>query len=456
MKKILSLCLVAIMIISMLASCNDTSKADDDTVSSDEVTTESSTEPAIDEATEAPSDIKEYDLSKFVIVYGELRNMQIATDIRAKIKSEFNVNLAMKKATGSNEAEFELIVGESPRAVSSTCFDVDNIKYLTASGIVCDNGKVQLLGIERLTIDSSLDYFISNNVNKDTLLVTIPDKGEYVNEITHESISIPERADASYVRLVTNNILSQNITASWDRAFGLIGACVYMDADIYTFQEVDSPWHSTYGLTDRMAWLGYAIVTDNKKAPCPIYYKTERFELVEGGYSKYDVEVLEGTEDKYYSWACLEEKSTGKRLIVIGTHLISSGKGMSEVARANRELHRQACAKQLVEIVANLQAKYNCTAATISGDFNALNTSVAYDTMSKSLYSARDNCENKVNMICDTYTGLNMVPNQTNRFIDHVFYSKSGITAKHFETVVSPYTYVYSDHVPVLLDFELN
>ena len=455
MKKILCLCLVAIMLISTLVSCNDTTKIDD-TVSTDGVTTEGTTAPVTDEAIETQDAIKEYDLSKFVIVYGDLSNMQIATDLRAKIKSEFNVTLTMRRATDSNEAELELVVGASPREVSSLCFDAHNIEYLTASGIVCDNGKVQLLGIDRMTIDASVEYFIANNVNKDTLVVTMPDKGACINEITHESISIPERADASYVRLVTNNILSQNITASWDRAFGLIGACVYMDADIYTFQEVDKPWHSTYGLTDRMEWLGYSLVTDNTNSPNPIFYKTEKFDLVAGGYDKYDIEILEGTEDRYYSWACLKEKATGKQFIVIGTHLIASGNGMSTEAKENRELHRQESAKQLTEIVAKLQTKYNCTAAVVAGDFNSYTSSVAYSTLSKAMDSARDKCESKVNMDYNTPTLLGKEPEKTERFIDHVFYSKSGITAKHFETVVSPYTYVYSDHVPALLDFELN
>ena len=331
MKKFVSLCLVAIMLISVLVSCNDTSDADD-TVSTDvavENTTEkNTTEPVTEAVTESDVPVAGYDLSKFVIVYGELCNMQIATDLREKIKSEFNVNLSMKRATSTNEAEFELIIGESPREVSSRCFDITDTKYLTASGIVCDNGKVQLLGIDRATIDASINCFVSNHLNKDTLLVSLPENGEDIEVITHESISIPEKADASHIRLVTNNILSQNLNASWDRISGLIGAYVYLDADICAFQEVDKPWHSTYGLTDRMQWLGYSLVTDNTNSPNPIFYKTEKFDLVAGGYDKYDIELVEGTEDRYYSWACLKEKATGKQFIVIGTHLLSSGSGM--------------------------------------------------------------------------------------------------------------------------------
>ena len=283
----------------------------------------------------------------------------------------------------------------------------------------------------------------------------MPEKGECLEVITHESIDIPVKADESYVRFVTNNILDQAYTPSWDRLLGLVGAYVYLDADIYTLQEVGKKWHSDYKLTERMEWLGYALVTDNENVACPIYYKTERFELVEGGCGAYDTSNLAETATKNYAWACLKEKETGKKLIVISTHLIANGVSTAE-QKENRELHRQACAKQLTEIVADLQTKYNCTAAIVAGDFNAQCTSGTYSIMAKAMNSARDKCENKVNMIYNTENSLGKVPKQTSVFIDHVFYSNSGITAKHFETVVSPYTYAYADHVPALLDFELN
>jgi len=40
--------------------------------------------------------------------------------------------------------------------------------------------------------------------------------------------------------------------------------------------------------------------------------------------------------------------------------------------------------------------------------------------------------------------------------IDHVFFSKTGVNAVHYETIISEYTYCYSDHVPVSFDFTLT
>lgn len=454
MKRIISLCLVAIMLVSMLASCNNDGNMDDTAVT-DDVTTELTTDAATEEVTEAPA-IEEYDLSKFVVVYDELYSLKIATDLRDEIKEEFGVNLSIKKASKSNESEFEIIVGNAPREVSSLCFDMNDTKYLTAKGIVCDNGKIQVLGIDPATVKASTKILIENYIKKDTLVVSVPQKGEMIEAITNESIDIPVKADESYVRFVTNNILDQAYTPSWDRLLGLVGAYVYLNADIYTLQEVGEKWHSTYKLTERMEWLGYALVTDNEKVACPIYYKTERFGLVEGGYGTFDTSKLAETTKKNYAWACLEEKSTGKKLIVVSTHLIANGANATAETKANRNEHRDECARQLLALVSELQNKYGNAPALVAGDFNSRATTNTYSIMSGGMSSARDNCEKKVNMNYNTENSLGKLPKQTGECIDHVFYSKSGITAKHFETVVSPYTYVYADHVPALLDFVLN
>ena len=76
-------------------------------------------------------------------------------------------------------------------------------------------------------MQSSVDYFFENIVKEGTSIVTMPEVGEDIVEISAESISIPVKKDSSYIRLVTNNILGQGITPSWDRLTGLVGAYIY-------------------------------------------------------------------------------------------------------------------------------------------------------------------------------------------------------------------------------------
>ena len=389
------------MLISVFVSCDDVNKVDD-TVSTDVSTEDITTAPIAEEKPVDEVGMKEYDLTKLTIVYADSYDMTFAVELRTRFKNELGIDVAMKKATETKEYELELITGNAPREVSKACFDLDSGKYLRASGIVYDTGKIQLLGIDRMTFQTSADYFFDNVINKDTKTISVPEKGEDIVEITHESISIPKKSDDSQVRLVTNNILCQNLNASWDRVMGLISAYVYIDADICAFQEVSTPWHSTYKLTERMEWLGFSLVTDNKKVTSPIFYKTERFELVEGGHGVFDTSNLSDTTEKYYAWACLEEKDTGKKLIVISTHLIANGTGATDQTKIIKEKHREECAKQLLDIVSGLQEKYGDIPALVTGDFNALNTSEVYKIMTNKMSSARDNCEKKVNMDFNT------------------------------------------------------
>lgn len=66
--------------------------------------------------------------------------------------------------------------------------------------------------------------------------------------------------------------------------------------------------------------------------------------------------------------------------------------------------------------------------------------------------------EETVNMLFNSSTNLGQRPkkSKTPSVIDHIFYSKTGLTAKYYNVVVARYTYTYADHVPVLADFVLD
>ena len=205
-----------------------------------------------------------------------------------------------------------------------------------------------------------------------------------------------------------------------------------------------------------MNWLGFSLVPGHSDVGCPIYYKTERFELIEGGWGEYDTASLAETTKKYYSWACLMEKETGKKLVVTSTHFIANGAGATAERKENRNIHRNECAKQLLVIVEELQKKFGADAVVSAGDFNANVDSDAYKTMCSGMTSAREKCEKRVNMNFNTENVLGKIPSKSRGYIDHVFYTNTGVTAKHYETIISPYSYAYADHVPVVFDFYLN
>lgn len=451
MKRFLCLLLALLTVLTALVSCSGT-EVGNETVTTDDIVTEA---PTTEAETEAPVVFKEYDLAKFKIVYEGIHNLSVAQSLQARFKKELGIDLAVTQATPNNVSEFEFVIGETSREVSKSCFDLKNGKYRTVMGIYAEDGKVQILGIDKQTRNLSVDYFFKN-IAKGSSTISMPEKGAVTAKLSEKMVQIPAKENSSYIRFVSNNILKQSLNSSWDRLYGLFGAYVYMDADIFSLQEVDTAWHTEYGLTEKMANMGYSIVTNNEQVGCPLYYKTDRFTLIEGGIQKYDLTNSPEKESRSYSWACLEEKATGKRLIVMGTHFIANGKGATAEQKANRDKHREICAAELVAKSDELMKKYGAVAVVMSGDYNTTPTTEAYKIMQRGMMSARDHAPVKVNMDFATDCGVGQSPSRgADKAIDHVFY-KGGVTPKLFQTIVSKFSYAYSDHVPVFLDFELN
>ena len=443
----------------MLAvSCGKTEAGVSGEGSSDAVTTEAPATEAPTTEPEAPVVFADFDITKFNIVYEGFQNVSLATAFQQRVKKELGVDLKVIQATATNESEFEFVVGETQRAVSKYALDLKNSKYLTVMGIYADNCKVQILGVDKNTVNLSIDFFFKGiTIDKTALTMNIPEKGAVTSKTSEKMIQMPAKEDATYIRFVTNNILQQKLKNSWDRLYGLFGMYVYMDADIFALQEVDAAWHNDYAFTERMEAFGYSIVTNNKEVGCPIFYKNDRFTLIEGGYEKYDLTNSPEKESRTYSWACLEEKSTGKKLIVMGTHFIANGAGATAEKKADRNIHRQVCANELIAKSEELMKKYGAAGVVMAGDYNSDCNSDAYKILSTGLNSARELAPKKVNMDFATDCEVGIAPSRgATKAIDHVFYSKSGITPKLYQTVVSKYSYAYSDHVPVFMDFVLG
>ena len=286
-------------------------------------------------------------------------------------------------------------------------------------------------------------------------------------EITHSLANLPVRADGSYLRIVSHNILLQSLRSDIQRAQDLKTAFKFYDADIVALQEVDDLWHVNAGLDDIMHFIGYSMVPikptaeyahlEDKDIRNPIYYRTDKFELVDCGYDRYNATEFADTEypSSSYTWACLKLKENGKQVIVISTHLVARVNHTGAPTGVTDDSYRESSVLQLLMKITKLEEKFNAPVITV-GDFNNNYDSYTYEIMEGKLYSARRKCETKFNMEYHTSGNSLGSPTGKGKAIDHIFYSKSGITAKHFETLISPYSYSYSDHVPVLMDFVLK
>ena len=275
-----------------------------------------------------------------------------------------------------------------------------------------------------------------------------------MSEITNKSL-VPAIQEGA-LRLVSNNILNQSIVNSAERLEGLIEAYKCYGADLFSLQEVDKVWREEYHLSDVMISLGYTPATGHEDYATPVFYKTGKFNCLDSGRIPFDLSETPEKEGRSLHWACLEEKASGKRIIVTGCHFISSGgKSTNDEQKAHRELHRQTCARQLPVLVRELCEKYGAVGIS-AADFNSNCTSEAYSILSGAMHSARELSPVKVNMDYMTSCWIKRAPyHEPLTAIDHVFYT-DGITPVRYEVFIEPFSYAYTDHVPVFFDFELN
>ena len=450
MKRIVCLILAILMVASALVSCDT---PDDVVDTNDGVTEAPETEAVTEEVLEAEQLVMaEYDISQYKIIYNALYNLDFAKEVQAKCKELFDVSLTIARDSAKNETQYELIIGETQRETSKKFLNYKNKNYINHFGLGGNNGQVQFLGVDGQTIAKSIEYFFSVCVNVEKKTISVPSQGIAGFAITPDSVGIPAKDDASYTRIVTNNILQQYISPSWNRLADLVGGFLLMDADIYLLQECDgSYWHRTYKLNEELEKMGYAVVTDNLDTVNPIFYKANKYDLIDGGFKTYNVEGAEKKQERWYSYAVLEEKASGKMLIVMSTHFIAGS------STDFLETHRQTCAKELPTFSAELQKKYPGAPVIIGGDFNSNCDTESYKILSAAFSSARESSATKKNMDYKTSCSVGKAPaiGGEGSAIDHIFYT-DGITPKHFETIVSTYSYAYSDHVPVVLDFVLN
>ena len=469
------------MMSAVLVSCNDpvddqvesnepsdtSLVSDTDTASiveSTDAATEAQTETTTEAETEAPIDLSEYDLSKFKIVYKGSYLADLAENLKTQIKEKTNVELeVVSSADAKDVSDYELVIGKTDRDISTTCFNYKKFDYVNCVGVYCEGGKVQFLGIDRATVRDSIKY-LTNTLVEGKATVALPEEGAFCKEISFDDNGLPEAAYPSQIRVVTNNIRMCSITetsstpATQNRVTELMSAYLLMNPDIIMFQEVDKGWYTDYALVKNMRDIGYSYVTTKQDTnPVALFYKTERFSVLEADFVKYDSSMIEGGpySGRYYTYAVLKEKETGKQIVATSTHFVA---GISGVSTEICELYRQESAKQLVAFSESIKKKYPDAVVIMGGDYNSNLESESHRIMNESLLSSRDTAEKTANMNYQTTNGLGKKPSRGNppKVIDHIFYSKTGLAAKHYEVVVSRYSYVYSDHVPVLVDFELN
>ncbi len=207
------------------------------------------------------------------------------------------------------------------------------------------------------------------------------------------------------------------------------------------FQEV-TKWQYDY-LTESMQ--GYDSVIDYRddafnSEGCPVFYRTELYELVEKGSF-----WLSETPDKMSkdwgaacyricSYVILKDKATAKQFVVFNTHLDH----VSDEARING-----------IQVVLNKIAEFGSIPAILMGDLNAEEDSETYRSATQNFLDVKYQTSNTDSGCTYQKWGEQLDRN----CIDYILISKTGFNVLAYKVVDDTYDGVYSsDHFPIFAE----
>lgn len=215
--------------------------------------------------------------------------------------------------------------------------------------------------------------------------------------------------------------------------------------DTVGFQEVDPVWLATLnsGLKDQYAWVGEGRNGGASGEYNPIFYKKEVFNLIDSG-TRWLSEtpnrvskVEESSLNRIYTFALLERKSDGERIMIVNTHF-------DHTSAAAREKQAEVLIEYLKTIT-----EYP---VVLTGDFNCESNSKAYSTiLSSGVINSYDVADNRINRSA-TFTNYG----SSNKIIDFVFVSPQGTAVTTYRVCDEMINGDYpSDHHPVLIEYTI-
>lgn len=214
---------------------------------------------------------------------------------------------------------------------------------------------------------------------------------------------------------------------------------------IIGFQE-STKWHYKY-LVDTLK--GYDSVIEYRDEAfnsegCPIFYNTSLYELVDKGsfWLSETPEVMSKSWGAQYNRVCsyviLTDKASGEDFVVFNTHLSH----VSDEARING-----------IKVVLDKIAEFGSLPAVIMGDFNALEGSVTYNSVTENFLDTKKVAEKT----SDSHTYQNWGNPEKFQRIDYFMVSKTGFKINSYDVLSGVHDGVYSsDHCPIVLEVEID
>ncbi len=247
--------------------------------------------------------------------------------------------------------------------------------------------------------------------------------------------------------------------------------------DSIGMQEVTTKWRDmmdTYAFNQSYAGVGEARTPGGEANP--IYYRADKFELVDSGtFWLSDTPDVEGSkfEESLYvricTWAHLRDKTTGKEYVHVNTHLDNLGSSEGRTLR-----------KQQITVILKFLQRFGDIPMVLTGDLNqaAVNAegtqysvyktlvginaiklddgTKIYSPFSNARYDAPDNMpEGQSATMTKYYDEKDSKYNPAKEPIDYVLYTSASLTALSYKIRLYDRGGVYlSDHLPVISEIK--
>lgn len=332
---------------------------------------------------------------------------------------------------GEEARDFEILVGATNRNTDAEIKAMTDKLSATEAVIKYDGKKITIFGVTPTAILVAANEFRANFIDAKTDKLEVTLAPELVCKY-----------DDNVLKAMSFNVWVGGKTAERnERVLTMVRNYL---PDTIGFQEVDPVWLATLrdGLKDQYAYVGEGRNGGSSGEYNPIFYKKDLFNLLDSG-TKWLSETPDVAASKYsqsslpriYTYALLERKSDGKKIMIVNTHF-------DHTSAEARELQAKVLVKYLKTI-----SDYPIV---LTGDFNCLENTSAFSTIiAAGMQNSYKIADKKLNNSA-TFTNYG----SSNKIIDFAFVSPESVAVSSYKVCDEMINNDYpSDHHPVLIEY---
>lgn len=440
--------------------------------------------------TSAKSTIAGYSYKTYTIVVpsnAEYSYMRLARRVQVLIANRIGaIPMIVYDTDGSHNANFEILIGPTKRT-SESSKNVGKLEYVVAM----NGARVEINGGSLFALEFAGSYLEKN-------FISDMNSAKYgVKEIVRTDITSAlekkgnksAKDKAGEVRLIVQNVWGWaeagtmgiwgcapiHYNSAQQRNLMMSELYIELDADVIALQEYTDRLlrvGSNYDISPILDEAGYAQVYQASgvvASATPIFYKKDKFELLESNVINLMIPYPGCGGDKYMTIAVLKQKSDGEIFGVISIHKDYRYDAENPDNQAVYDENRFNMANDAIAQAKAIMQKYGSDCPVIvGGDFNCAQGSQPYNA-----YVA-DGFVPAAKKAADTDKGGTAIGGPKwnaqktifyadftsygsgNSSIDHIMVKGSTAGLARYDILTDTFSASISDHLPQVLDFNLN